>query len=221
LTAEFDQAVDDFHGATHSLYMDKYTLPEAGGYLLLNAVQDPVEASFQVEPGTGKPYVSYMSRYRNTIRLITLIHDKNNGEVTWKDGVKQIGYKVDDEDFEAMKKGLKTNARVLFAAGARRVHLPTSQKLTIEGAERIDAVIDGLKNEPSRYRYTSFHPQGTCRMGADPRRSVVNPKGETHDIKRLYIADASLLPTSIGYNPSETVYALASYIADRINAAHS
>lgn len=221
LTAEFDQAVDDFHGATHSLYMDKYTLPEAGGYLLLNAVQDPVEASFQVEPGTGKPYVSYMSRYRNTIRLITLIHDKNNGEVTWKDGVKQIGYKVDDEDFEAMKKGLRTNARVLFAAGARRVHLPTSQKLTIEGAERIDAVIDGLKNEPSRYRYTSFHPQGTCRMGADPQRSVVNPKGETHDIKRLYIADASLLPTSIGYNPSETVYALASYIADRINAAHS
>lgn len=220
LTAEFDRAVDDFHGATHSLYMDKYTLPGEGGYLLLNAVQDPVEASFQVEPGTGKPYVSYMSRYRNTIRLITLIHDKNNGEVVWKDGVKQINYAVDDEDFEAMKKGLKTNARVLFAAGARRVHLPTSQKLTIEQTDRIDAVIDNLKNEPARYRYTSFHPQGTCRMGSDPKRSVVNPKGETHDVKRLYIADASLLPTSIGYNPSETVYALANYIADKINVAH-
>lgn len=120
LTAEFDQPVDDFHGATHSLYMDKYTLPEEGGYLLLNAVQDPVEASFQVEPGTGKPYMAYMSRYRNTIRLITLIHDKNVGEVTWKDGVKQINYTVDNDDFEAMKKGLKVNARVLFASGAKR-----------------------------------------------------------------------------------------------------
>ncbi|MCK0509755.1 FAD-dependent oxidoreductase [Aromatoleum buckelii] len=218
LTAEFDKPVDDFHGATHSLYVDKYTLPEEGGYLLLNAVQDPVEASFQVEPGTGKPYVSYMSRYRNTIRLITLIHDKNVGEVGWTDGAKAIRYTVDDADFESMKAGLKTNARVLFAAGAKRIHLPTSHALAIEGPAEIHRVIDGLRNEPSRYRYTSFHPQGTCRMGADPARTVVNPKGETHDVRRLYVVDASLLPTSIGYNPSETVYALAHYIADQINA---
>lgn len=220
LTAEFDREVDDFHGATHSLYMDKHSLPEEGGYLLLNAIQDPVEASFQVEPGTGKPYVSYMSRYRNTIRLITLIHDKNVGEISWKDGVKQIRYRVDDHDFEAMKKGLKTNAKVLFAAGAKRIHVPTSQQLVIDSVNQIDAVIDTLKNEPARYRYTSFHPQGSCRMGADPKRTVVNPKGETHDVKHLYVVDASLLPTSIGYNPSETVYALASYISDQINAVH-
>jgi choline dehydrogenase-like flavoprotein len=56
-------------------------------------------------------------------------------------------------------------------------------------------------------------------MGADPKTTVVNPQGETHDIKRLYVADASLLPTSIGYNPSETVYALAHYILDGITGA--
>jgi hypothetical protein len=38
----------------------------------------------------------------------------------------------------------------------------------------------------------SFHPQGTCRIGADPKTTVVNPCGETHDVKRLYVADASL-----------------------------
>ncbi|MCK5885227.1 MAG: hypothetical protein KAG70_01850 [Alcanivorax sp.] len=38
-------------------------------------------------------------------------------------------------------------------------------------------------------------------------------------MKRLYVADASLLPTSIGYNPSETVYALAHYILDGITGA--
>lgn len=221
LTAEFDKHVDDFHGATHSLYVDRWTLPEEGGYLLLNAVQDPVEASFQAEPGTGKAYMSYMSRYRHTMRLITLIHDKNVGEVSWKDGAKHIHYEVDGQDFEAMKAGLKTNARILFAAGAKRVHVPSSQKCVIENVKQIDPVIDALKNEPARYRYTSFHPQGTCRMGADPARSVVNPKGETHDVKNLYVMDASLLPTSIGYNPSETVYALATYIADQINARHA
>jgi choline dehydrogenase-like flavoprotein len=218
LTGQFDRAVDDFHGATHSLFMDRDTLPEAGGYLLLNAIQEPVEASFQANPGTGAPYMAYMGRYRDTIRLITLVHDKNVGRVRWENGVKTIDYTVDDGDFEALKKGLKTNAQILFAAGASRVLLPTSQPLAIESADRIDAVIDGLRNEPNRYAYTSFHPQGACRMGADPKRSVVGPHGETHDVRNLYVADASLLPTSIGYNPSETVYALASYIADGIVA---
>lgn len=220
VTAEFDQDVKDFHGATHSLYMDRHTLPEQGGYLLLNAVQDPVEASTQVEPGTGKPFVAYMSRYKNTIRLISLIHDKNNGEVRWENGNKKIDYDVDDEDFEAMKKGLATTCKVLFASGARRVYIPASQKVEILRVEDVDKVISGLKNERARYRYTSFHPQGTCRMGADPAKTVVNQYGETHDVKRLYVADASLLPTSIGYNPSETVYALAHYICDRINVAN-
>lgn len=218
ITAMFDQPVNDTHGATHSLYVDTHTLPEQGGYLLLNAVQDPVEASFQAEPGTGKPYVSYMEKYRNSIRLITLIHDKNVGEVSWQNGVKSVSYRVDNDDFEAMKKGLKYNARILFAAGASYLYLPTSDRTRINSESEIDSVIDALVNEPARYRYVSFHPQGTCRMGADPKTTVVNPFGETHDVRKLYVADASLLPTSIGYNPSETVYALASYISDQIIA---
>lgn len=221
VTAEFDQEVNDFHGATHSLYMDQNTLPNKGGYLLLNAIQEPVEAGFQVEPGTGKPYVAYMTGYKNTIRLISLIHDKNVGEVKWENGQKQIHYTVDNDDFNAMKKGLVATAKILFAAGARKLYLPSSNKVVIESTDQIESIIGALKNEPARYKYTSFHPQGTCRMGRDPKTTVVNPYGETHDVKNLYVADASLLPTSIGYNPSETVYALASYISDNIVKAHT
>lgn len=221
LVAVYPHEVNDFHGATHSLYMDRDALPEKGGYLLLNAIQDPVEASIQVGPATGKPYVTYMSRYRNTVRLICLIHDKNTGQVRWENGAKKVEYTVDDADFEAMKVGLKTTARTLFAAGANKIHVPATHDLTIDSPDEVDRVIDGLKNEPARYRYVSFHPQGTCRMGADPKTTVVNPYGETHDVKNLYVTDASLLPTSIGYNPSESVYALSSYISDQINKAHA
>ncbi|TXT41160.1 MAG: glucose-methanol-choline oxidoreductase, partial [Comamonadaceae bacterium] len=194
---------------------------DKGGYLLLNAIQEPVEAGFQAEPGTGKPYVAYMTGYKNTIRLISLIHDKNVGQVRWENGQKQIHYTVDNDDFEAMKKGLVATARILFAAGASKLYLPSSNKAVVESADQVERVIGALKNEPARYKYTSFHPQGTCRMGRDPKTTVVNPYGETHDVKNLYVADASLLPTSIGYNPSETVYALASYISERIVKAHA
>ncbi len=98
--------------------------------------------------------------------------------------------------------------------------ISTAHPHVIEGEDQIDPTIDALENEKPLYRYTSFHPQGTCRMGADPVATVVGPKGETHDVKNLYVVDASLLPTSIGYNPSETVYALASYISNEINAVH-
>ena len=111
---------------------------------------------------------------------------------------------------------MKKIAKILFAAGAEKVYLPASNKNEIRGPSEIDAALDALKNQPARYRYVSYHPQGTCRMGANPKTSVVNPYGESHDLKGLYVADANLLPTSIGYNPQESIYALSSYISARI-----
>jgi choline dehydrogenase-like flavoprotein len=50
-------------------------------------------------------------------------------------------------------------------------------------------------------------------MGADPRRSIVSPSGEAHDVPRLYVADASLFPTSLRVNPMLTIMACARRIA--------
>ncbi|MBV8092775.1 MAG: GMC family oxidoreductase [Acetobacteraceae bacterium] len=62
------------------------------------------------------------------------------------------------------------------------------------------------------------HLMGTCRMGDDPRSSVVNPDGRTWDVPNLWICDGSLFPTSGGVNPSLTIQAMACRIADRIKA---
>lgn len=42
--------------------------------------------------------------------------------------------------------------------------------------------------------WTVFHPSGTCRMGADPARAVVDPRLRVHGIDGLRIADASIFP---------------------------
>ena len=44
-------------------------------------------------------------------------------------------------------------------------------------------------------RSTGWHSLGTCVMGTDHRRSVVNEFGRTHDISNLYIFDSSIFPT--------------------------
>ena len=57
------------------------------------------------------------------------------------------------------------------------------------------------------------HACGTCRMGDDPKTSVVDKNGRAHDIENLYIADASVFPTSLGFNPALTIAANAMRMA--------
>ena len=59
------------------------------------------------------------------------------------------------------------------------------------------------------------HQIGTCRMGADPGVSVVDPYGRSHDIPNLYISDNSVFPTSLPANPALTIMALSLRTADR------
>ena len=59
-----------------------------------------------------------------------------------------------------------------------------------------------------------WHLMGTARMGTDPERSVVNEWGRCHDVRNLFIVDGSLFVTSGAANPTNTIQALALYIAD-------
>ncbi len=63
------------------------------------------------------------------------------------------------------------------------------------------------------------HQCGTCRMGADPATSVVNVQGRAHDLDNLYLADASVFPTSGATNPTLTIAANAYRVAEHIAQA--
>ena len=65
-------------------------------------------------------------------------------------------------------------------------------------------------------RRTPSHQCGTARMGNDPRTSVVDPFGRSHDHPNLFICDASILPTSAAVNPALTIAALALRSGDHI-----
>jgi len=62
------------------------------------------------------------------------------------------------------------------------------------------------------------HVQGTCRMGPDPERSVVDMRGQSHDVAGLFVADASLLPWTLSVNPSLTVMALALHVSQQVDS---
>jgi choline dehydrogenase-like flavoprotein len=60
------------------------------------------------------------------------------------------------------------------------------------------------------------HLLGTCRMGDDPKASVINSDHQTHDVKNLFLCDGSSLVTSGRGQPTMTIMALAFRASDRI-----
>ncbi len=60
----------------------------------------------------------------------------------------------------------------------------------------------------------SAHTIGTCRMGAEGDRNVVDPNGRSHDIANLWICDNSIFPSALAANPALTIMALSLRTAD-------
>jgi len=69
---------------------------------------------------------------------------------------------------------------------------------------------------PAREQQFAVHLLGTCRMGKDPKTSVINSDHRTHDVKNLFLCDGSSLVTSGRGQPTMTIEALAFRAADRI-----
>jgi choline dehydrogenase-like flavoprotein len=53
-------------------------------------------------------------------------------------------------------------------------------------------------------------------MGNDPKKSIVNSWGRSHDVKNLFIVDGSIFVTAGAVNPTSTIQALSLYIGDSI-----
>ena len=151
----------------------------------------------------GKNFISqFLSKYNHTAHLAVITEDlpEQSNRITIEEvnysseslpGVK-IHYKLSDNSRKMLSHGLDNGRKLLQAAGAIR----------------------SLAFGP--VRYTGWHTLGTCRMGNDPKNSVVNKHGKSHELENLFIVDASIFPTSSCVNPASTIQALALYISESI-----
>jgi choline dehydrogenase-like flavoprotein len=62
----------------------------------------------------------------------------------------------------------------------------------------------------------AIHEVGTARMGTDPRKSVLNPFSQSHDISNLVVGDGSCFVSSACQNPTLTMMALCVRACDHL-----
>ncbi|MGH7538077.1 MAG: GMC family oxidoreductase [Gemmatimonadales bacterium] len=96
-----------------------------------------------------------------------------------------------------------------FVPGGEAVRLADPLEEAIAAADRTGY-------GPNQLLLATFHQMASCRMGASPRDSVVNPENQVWEIPGLYVADASTFPSSSGVNPMLTVMGIAHRAADVI-----
>jgi choline dehydrogenase-like flavoprotein len=91
--------------------------------------------------------------------------------------------------------------------------------LNDKGLQLLDAA--GAKQKwsfPIDEQQFAVHLLGTCRMGNDPKTSVINKDHRTHDVKNLFLCDGSSLVTSGRGQPTMTIQALAFRAGEHIAA---
>ncbi len=93
-----------------------------------------------------------------------------------------------------------------------------SQFLLDRSMEILDAAGAQKKwvSYPAEEQQFTAHLLGTCRMGKNPRTSVIDIDHRTHDVKNLFICDGSSMVTSGRGQPTMTIMALAFRAGERI-----
>ena len=190
-------------------------------YALEGLLNHPLAYAQLFPYDSAENHQAFMKRLHQTMTLAVMFRDRPVGRIV-EGGFE---YQLAEEDRAGWLDALHTGARIMFAAGARRVFFNSRRTLILNSPDQIESVLTRELVAQERLQITSGHPMGGCALGGNPRRDVVDSWGRSYDIDGLYIADSSILPTSLGVNPCYTVYALARYIAhkmvDDINAQPS
>jgi choline dehydrogenase-like flavoprotein len=159
-------------------------------------------------PGFGPSHAALMRQYARASVAIAMVHDETEGRVAPGEGDHlRIRYALNDDDRAQVALGLRETARLLLAGGAKQVVVPLNPPVVVETERDIDALTTELVR-PCSPTFTAVHPMSTMRMSATPEDGVVDETGRHHYIDNLWVADGSLLPTSIGGPPQVTIYTL-------------
>ena len=198
--ALFDEEVLHWHGVSQGYFVDRWS----EGWLLQTATITPDNQFLAMPLPVGPELNEVMAKMRYLGAAGAIIHDEDSvGSV----GSHTLSFELGDGDRQLLLKGMREVARVWFAAGAHTVISSVVGGGLIKSPDEIDRVI-ALDTPYDRLLAVASHPMGTCRMGDDPALSVVDPRGRVHGVDNLYIADASVFPSSLGVNPQVTVMAI-------------
>lgn len=206
--AIFDEDIDMAQGVPQSYYIDEFA---DEGIMLEGAGGPPDYTAASLASHTAADARKIMLDYRRVSQFGAMVSDRSRGRVCRRAGRVEISYELLPQDVATLKFALERLGELYAAAGARTVLYP------VEGLDPLPAgELGPLRARALRAQdltLMAFHPLGTARADGDPARGVVDPDLQVHGTAGLYVADGSVVPSSLGVNPQLTIMALATRLA--------
>jgi choline dehydrogenase-like flavoprotein len=224
----YSQRVASWQGVMQSAYSDEFShLSGNYGYKLEVPPSHPGLFGLATPWYSARAYREQMRSVANTATIIVLTRDRGEGQVTLdRQGEPIINYVTSVFDRRHLLHGLQQAARVHFAAGALNVISLQNKRTTLERPENgqlserdwrtFATQLERHGMASNRLIMFTAHQMGTCRLGADPRQSVVNEQQQVHGVKDLFVCDGSVFPAASGVNPMLSIMALAHRAAQHI-----
>jgi choline dehydrogenase-like flavoprotein len=207
--ARYEEEVRGWEGVMQSFYIDQW---EESHRVLLEATFTPLAFGGAWLLGAGRDHQRSMLDFGHVGSIGVHLCDRSAGRVgLGNDGSVRASYRLDRDDTDQIAYGIARAAEVHFAAGATEVY-PNIPRVGVLGPGDL-AQFEATAFKPSELRLEAFHPMGTARIAADPAKGVCAPDGSVNGTPGLYVADASLFPTSVGVNPMMTIIAFAKQVA--------
>jgi choline dehydrogenase-like flavoprotein len=186
---------------------------------LIAAAQPTPNVAAQIFQLSGRRLMDVLDRLENVASIGLCVRDESPNGRVWRDvaGRPAITYTVTRADRDRLHSGMVRMLEILVAAGARRLYAGCASFPMFEPHEL--AKFRDAVPAASELALASYHPLGTCKLGRDPKTSVVDLDHQAHEVPGLYIVDGSTVPGAPGVNPQLTIMAMATRAADRIAAA--
>ena len=213
VSALFDEQIKGYTAIPQGYCVDE--LQREHGVLMLGA-SAPIDVGASQFSFVGDRLMQTMERYDRIASMGIMVSDDSRGSVKPGPGGRPlIFYWVGKKERARLTKGIATMARIFLAAGAHEVY-PSVHGHRVVGGARDLAKLEHAKLGAGDFTLMGFHPLGTCRMATSSKRGVVDTNHEVFGHPGLFIADGSVVPSSVAVNPQVTIMAMATRAADRI-----
>jgi choline dehydrogenase-like flavoprotein len=206
--ARYEEEVRGWDGVMQSFYVDEWERER----ILLEATFTPLAFGGAWLLGAGRGHQEAMLDFGHVGSIGVHLSDLSSGRIgLGSEGSLRASYELTREDARQLAFGIARAAEIHFAAGATEVYPNIARVGVLKPGDL--AQFEATSFKPAELRLEAFHPMGTARIAADPREGVCAADGSVHGTRDLYVADASLFPTSVGVNPMMTVIAFAKRVA--------
>ncbi len=225
LAGDFEENISAWKGIPQSYECTEFldfdnSLPnsdKASRIWIITAFAHPMGAATTL-PGHGNKHYELMKRYPNLAVFSAMLHDESKGEINPTGDLNfSIDYNLNKKDKTELRNGLITCANLMFAAGAKKIIVPSNPIVEIENENDILKYLQ-IDFDNLNIDITAVHPMGSIPMGDDTKKFAVASNGKYLHLDGLWIADGSLFPTSIGVPPQLSIYSMGLHVGEHIVA---